>query len=86
MDHAEKHFLWLGKRWLELTKGQKKYVVVATIILLAIIDSGVYAFSLFVPADPHFMAFEQLLIVQIAMTAFGFLTIGLAAIAARRNG
>ncbi|TXI34033.1 MAG: hypothetical protein E6Q69_05015 [Aquipseudomonas alcaligenes] len=86
MDKVKEQFLLLGQRWLAMTNGQKKYVAVATIILLAIIDSGVYAFSRFVPVDQQFLTFEQLIIGQIAMAAFTFLTIGFAAIAARRNG
>lgn len=86
MITAKKHFILLGHRWSSMTRGQKKYVAVATLFLLSIIDSGVYAFSLFVPEDQQFLTFEHLLIGQTAMAAFTCLTIGSAAIVARRNG
>jgi hypothetical protein len=81
----KEYFLQFGRRWLEMTAGQRKFVVVVTIAMIVVIDVALYLLYQFAQLEHLFLPFETVVLVQVAMTALSFVTIGLAANAARRK-
>lgn len=82
---VKKWFLLLGRRWLDLIPGQRKFIVVASLLSAAVFILTFYVLSKVVPTVHVWMTFRQFLSLQIVMLSASFLTIIAAAHAAKRH-